>query len=258
MWAKRPPLTIGSLFSGIGGLDLGLERALGATTLYQVEYSKYCRLVLKKSWPSVAQYGDIKNVARKTEKYPSYLPYTDIICGGSPCQDLSFAGKGAGIEKGARSSLWFSMLKVIEVKRPKYVVWENVPGCVRRGLDAVVGGLRHLDYEVVGTRVRVSDVGGPHRRERVLVVAYSRGHQQRELQGQQQEGRRWAADSSSQRPELPAWAVEPAVARLVHGLPRGTFGADRRRALGNAVVPACAEVAGRLIRELEDPRAAWK
>ena len=110
----------GSLFSGIGGFDLGLERA-GFTISWQVEIDPYCQRVLAKHWPNVTRYGDITAMDWTT------VQPVDLLCGGFPCQDLSFAGKRAGID-GARSGLWSEYVRAIRHLRPRYVLVENVPG----------------------------------------------------------------------------------------------------------------------------------
>ena len=113
-------LTVGSLFSGIGGFDLGLERA-GFKIEFQVEIDPYCQRVLAKHWPNVTRYGDITAMDWTT------VQPVDLLCGGFPCQDLSFAGKRAGID-GARSGLWSEYVRAIRHLRPRYVLVENVPG----------------------------------------------------------------------------------------------------------------------------------
>lgn len=182
-------MRIGSLFSGIGGLELGLEAAIpGAHTLWQCELDPHCRAVLAHHWPSATRYTDV------TRLQPSALAPVDILCGGFPCQDVSLAGEGAGLE-GQRSGLWFEYLRIIEALRPRYVVIENVLGLVRRGLDVVVGGLEHLNYTVEGTRIRAGDVGAPHRRERVFILAYAHREGQPQQGGAIRQERGRAGDS---------------------------------------------------------------
>jgi DNA (cytosine-5)-methyltransferase 1 len=158
--------TIGSLFSGIGGLELGLERAGLGPTIWQVEADPFCRSVLAKHWPNAARFDDVKTVGA------AQLVRPEIICGGFPCQDISFAGKGAGLA-GERSGLWVEYLRIITEIKPRFVVIENVPGLVRRGLADVVTGLDELGYSVVGTRIAAADVGAPHKRERIFLVAHT-------------------------------------------------------------------------------------
>src|SRR3990170_3175724 len=113
-------LTIGSLFSGIGGLELGLERTRHFKTIWQCENDPYAIKVLEKHWSKVRRYGDITKVDWKGVERP------DLICGGFPCQDISIASKRAGI-KGKRSGLWSEFARCLEILRPKYALIENVP-----------------------------------------------------------------------------------------------------------------------------------
>jgi DNA (cytosine-5)-methyltransferase 1 len=159
-------LRIGSLFSGIGGLELGLEWAGVGRTVWQVEQDPYCRAVLARHWPDAERHDDVRTASRAT------LAPVDVICGGFPCQDISGANAtGRGLD-GERSGLWFEYLRVVDELRPRAVVVENVARLVRRGLDTVVGGLVDLGYAVEGTRLRAGDVGAPHRRERLFLVAW--------------------------------------------------------------------------------------
>lgn len=167
---RRPAagLTVGSLFSGIGGLELGLEWAGLGPTVWQVETDPFCREVLAKHWPDAD-----RSVTDVREANAGTLPWVDIICGGFPCQDISYAGKGAGLA-GERSGLWFEYARIVGELRPRIVVVENVAALLRRGIDAVLGSLAESGYDAIWTTVRASDVGAPHRRERVFVLAYTR------------------------------------------------------------------------------------
>jgi DNA (cytosine-5)-methyltransferase 1 len=161
-------LTLGSLFSGIGGLELGLERAGIGPTLWQVEQEPYALAVLEKHWPSARRYTDVRAVGA------GVLEPVDVICGGFPCQDISGANpNGRGLD-GERSGLWFEFRRIVEEMRPRAVVVENVSRLVRRGLDVVVSGLDELGYAVDGVRMQAADVGAPHRRERLFLVAVRR------------------------------------------------------------------------------------
>lgn len=165
-------MTIGSLFSGIGGLELGLEWAGLGPVLWQVEADPYCRQVLARHWPDAQRYDDVRTVDGAT------LAPVDVLCGGFPCQDISAANpRGRGLD-GERSGLWFEYLRLIDEIRPRVVVIENVSRLVRRGLDTLVSGLDGLGYAVEGTRLRAGDVGAPHRRERLFLVAYADGERQ--------------------------------------------------------------------------------
>lgn len=157
-------MRIGSLFSGIGGLERGLEMAGVGRVVWQVEREPFCRGVLAKHWPEAVRYDDVCTVGA------AFLSPVDVICGGFPCQDVSVAGAGAGLA-GARSGLWREYARIVGELRPRFVVVENVPGLIRRGLDVVVGDLCDIGYAVEGTRIRAGDVGAPHRRERVFLLA---------------------------------------------------------------------------------------
>ena len=161
-------MRIGSLFSGIGGLELGLERAGCGSVVWQVERDPFCRSVLAKHWPSAVRFDDVCAVGLDN------LPPVDIICGGFPCQDLSYAGKGAGLA-GERSGLWREYARIVRELRPRFVVVENVSALLARGLGDVLGDLAALGYDAEWHCVRASDVGAPHRRERLFVVAYCNG-----------------------------------------------------------------------------------
>lgn len=152
-----------SLFSGIGGLDLGLERA-GWEPVAFCEAEPYARMVLAKHWPQVPAHTDVN-----TLNGADYAGI-DAVVGGFPCQDISSAGRGAGLV-GARSGLWFQMLRVIGEARPRWVVAENVPALRTRGYDECAAGLEELGYAVRSVVVGAEHVGAPHRRHRVFIVA---------------------------------------------------------------------------------------
>jgi DNA (cytosine-5)-methyltransferase 1 len=156
-------LRVGSLFSGIGGLDLGLERA-GMEVVWQCEQDDFCRRVLAGHWPDVPCYPDICALE-------GGIPAVDVLCGGFPCQDISLAGKGAGIG-GARSGLWSEYARLVGELRPRYVVVENVAALLARGMGVVLGDLAALGYDAEWDCIPASAVGAPHRRDRLWIVAY--------------------------------------------------------------------------------------
>jgi site-specific DNA-cytosine methylase len=159
-------MTYGSFFTGIGGLDRGLDRA-GLQCRFQVEIDPFCRKILAKHWPHVKRYGDIRTVNGRD------LEPVDLLAGGFPCQDLSQAGTRAGIE-GARSGLWFEFARIIGELRPRYVLVENVPGLlVYDGLRRVIGELSRFGYVGIWRSLRASEFGASHLRKRVFIVAYS-------------------------------------------------------------------------------------
>jgi len=263
------------LFSGIGGFSLGLERA-GMTTAAFCEIDPKARLVLQKHWPDVPIFEDVTTLTAADMKGK-----IDVICGGFPCQDISLAGKGAGLA-GDRSGLWFQFHRLIKEIRPPWVIIENVSALRSRGLDVILGGLAALGYDAEWHCIPASAVGAPHRRDRVWVVAYPKidgrdgalfasqwqavsgsvesganvadGQRQR-LEGHTRHGVGGAGWKESDGPVSTSsifhgtnfagqWDVEPDVGRVANGVPKRV---DRLKQLGNAVVPQIPEVIGRAI-----------
>ena len=157
-------LRIGSLFSGIGGLELGLERAGFGPVAWQVEIDPFPRAVLEKHWPNAVRHEDVKAVGAHN------LSPVDVICGGFPCQDISLAGRGAGLS-GERSGLWFEYLRIVRELQPALVIIENVAALRKRGLPTVLAGLEDAGYRSTVLDIAASDVGAPHRRKRIFIVA---------------------------------------------------------------------------------------
>jgi len=164
------PYRLLDLFSGIGGFSLGLERSGGFQTVAFCEIEPYCRRVLAKHWPEVPCYDDIRTLT--AERLAADGIGVDAICGGFPCQDISLAGKGAGIE-GERSGLWSEYARLIGELRPRYVIVENVSALLGRGLDRVLGDLATLRYDAEWHCIPASAVGAPHRRDRLWLVAHA-------------------------------------------------------------------------------------
>lgn len=229
-----------SLFAGVGGIDLGLERA-GLTVVGQVEIDPYRRAVLAKHWPEVPRHDDVETAiawwrsARRSR--------VDVVAGGFPCQPVSQAGpRRAQMDE---RWLWPAMASVVADQRPEWVVWENVPGLLTGGLDIV-----HRDLAGLGYRHRVGwatacAVGAPHVRRRLLGVAHAPG--QGRWEGRATAGVADVSDPARLWTEPaggPRWPDEPGVDRVGYGIP-GRM--DRCRALGDAVVPQVAEYIGRLI-----------
>ena len=159
-------MKMGSLFSGIGGLDLGLERAIpGLQTVWQVEKEEFCRSVLERHWPDATRYNNVRTVGAHN------LEPIDILCGGFPCQDISIAGKGEGLD-GERSGLWWEFHRLINELRPRVAVMENVSAIDVRGLSAVVGSLSQIGYDCQWTIISAAQCGAPHMRRRWFGVAY--------------------------------------------------------------------------------------
>jgi DNA (cytosine-5)-methyltransferase 1 len=185
-------LTLGELFAGYGGLGRAVEQVFGAELRWYSEFDPAPSAIMAHHWPDAPNLGDITKV-----DWPSVEP-VDIISGGSPCQDLSAAGRRRGMTEGTRSNLWAQMREAIAVIKPRYVVWENVrgaysataisdlepcPGCVgdtRNGKPAlrafgrVLGDLSDLGYDCQWRGLRAADVGAPHGRFRVFILARRR------------------------------------------------------------------------------------
>jgi DNA (cytosine-5)-methyltransferase 1 len=162
-------MTHGSLFSGIGGIDLGFEWA-GIETKWQVEIDDYCQKLLSIRFPHTKKFTDVRKVGSHN------LEKVDIISGGFPCQDISVAGKGAGIE-GERSGLWTELHRVISELRPRFAFIENVPMLTIRGGTRVIADLAEIGYDAEWQIVGADDVGAWHRRKRIWIVAYPEGNQ---------------------------------------------------------------------------------
>jgi DNA (cytosine-5)-methyltransferase 1 len=277
-------LTVGSLFSGIGGLDLGLERA-GMTVKWHSEIDPYACRVLKKHWPHVPNLGNIKEINwKEVEK-------VDVICGGYPCQPFSTAGKRNGEEDPRH--LWPWVREAISELRPHYAILENVRGHLSLGGLSVIGELASIGYDAEWRVISAASVGANHKRDRIVIVAYTdnNGLSAAKVRGSTRtptdkqppghdnatntQGRsripEEMAYTASQRREKSIrsgerifssnnvgrssiefgringwWEIEPDVGRVAHGI---SSRLDRLRGLGNAVVPQVAEIVGRLIME---------
>ncbi len=164
------------LFSGVGGFSLGLEAA-GMRTVAFCEVDPFCRAVLAQHWPGVPIYDDVRTLTATALRRDGVA--VDLICGGFPCQDVSFAGKRAGLE-GARSGLWGEYRRLVGEIRPRFVIVENVPGLLSLGMGTVLGDLSALGYDAVWDCIPASAVGAPHRRDRVWIVAADAGSEQHE------------------------------------------------------------------------------
>jgi len=260
-------LNVLDLFSGIGGFSLGLERA-GMRTVAFCEIDPFCQRVLAKNWPGVPIFDDIRKlqgchlIGRVNG---SLVAAIDVICGGFPCQDISSAGLKVGIA-GNRSGLWGEYARLIREIRPKFVIVENVSALLARGLDRVLGDMAALGYDAEWHSISAADVGAPHSRERVWIIAYP--HQDSEpASSEHDEARGLPADGVA---DAECWQQQVAVhlARVGReresiswdrvwpdedsplgmgvddGLPKRL---DRLRALGNSVVPQIPELIGRAI-----------
>lgn len=222
-------LTVGSLFAGIGGIDLGLERA-GMRVIWQVEKDAFCNRVLGKHWKDVDRHGDIREFNGEDVETP------DVVCGGFPCQPVSSAGKRKA--QGDPRWLWPEFYRVVSEVRPKYVLIENVSGLYHRGLSGIICDLAKIGYNAEWDSLPAAAFGAPHRRDRVFIVAYTtcerKGYERIISRGGKSPAR------------CSTWNVEPSVGRVADGVPDRV---DRLRALGNSVVPQVAEYVGRGIIE---------
>lgn len=163
-------LRVLDLFSGIGGFSLGLERTGGFETVAFCEIEEFPRKVLAKHWPEVPCYHDVRELT--ADRLAADGIAVDVICGGFPCQDISTAGKGAGLA-GERSGLWSEIARLVGELRPRFVIVENVAALLGRGLGDVLGDLAKVGYDAEWHCIPASYVGAPHRRDRAWVVAYS-------------------------------------------------------------------------------------
>jgi DNA (cytosine-5)-methyltransferase 1 len=159
-------MTVGSLFSGVGLLDLGLEQA-GMQTVWQVEYDDWCRERLKENFPHTEKYKDVREVGKHN------LKPVDLICGGFPCQDISVANTSKQGLDGEKSGLWFEMFRIICELRPGYALIENVPNLINRGLHRVLADLASIGFDAQWQTLRASTFGLPHKRNRLFIIAYT-------------------------------------------------------------------------------------
>ena len=278
-------MKIGSLFSGIGGLEHGLQSAIpNSETLFQVEQDPFARRVLQKHWPHTRRFTDVRDGGAHN------LPRVNLLCGGVPCQDISSAGKRAGID-GERSGLWVEFVRIIgELGAAddslRYIVLENVSAIRARGLDRVLGELASVGYDAEWHCLQAADVGAPHLRDRVFIIgtktrdipdADSRRlkgggepketllpeSHRRSLSGPQEvahaSGERQQA---ARQPREPVCSTENTSGKASGSLADSFWDAepgvrgvaygipkrvDQLRCLGNAVVPQVAELIGREI-----------
>lgn len=253
-------ITVGSCFSGIGGLELGLERTGKFKTKWQIEQDEYASKVLAKHWPDVKRYRDIRDVVRPQA--------VDLIAGGFPCQDVSIAGKRAGLE-GKRTTLWSEMLRLVREVKPRWVLAENVPGLLSiddgRFFGNILRDLAESGYSCQWQVLSARQFGANHLRRRVFILAdagleptgIDRSGLDRGTIGKEEgvgttagdkprDGDQILADGSREgQPRRSRWwSVEPNVGRVAYGVPARV---DRLRCLGNAVVPQVAEAIGEMI-----------
>lgn len=239
MLEDKPKLKLLDLFSGIiGGFSLGLERTGGFETVAFCEIEDFPRRVLAKHWPKVPCYEDVRKLTG--EQLAADGITVDAICGGFPCQDISAAGKRAGID-GERSGLWSEYFRLIGELRPSVVFVENVSDLLRRGAGRVFGDLASIGYDCEWHCIQASSVGLPHIRDRAWITAYP-ATERAELRLQR-------LPSSEPTRQFGGgfgragvrWANKSEIAGKYDGLPNWL---DQHCAYGNAVVPQIPELLG--------------
>lgn len=265
-----------SLFSGIGGMDLGLEMA-GWTCVGQVEINNFANRILAKHWPNVPRWRDVREV--EPVGVVERVGHVDAVVGGFPCQDVSLAGTGLGVEKGKRSGLWSEFYRIVCGLRPRWVIIENVSALRTRGADIVLQQMEEAGYSCWPCVVGADTVQAPHRRERVIILAKMADADDTRFQGNQRSGqaskeelpsghasecsphRRWRGLGRADyqwpaRPKEPQHKWEwPRIVSAVGSQPDGVSTRLARRnslhAYGNAVVPQLAQLFGEVINAVE-------
>lgn len=239
---QREDLNVLGLFSGIGGIELGLARS-GMKIVGLVERDKWCRGVLAHHWPQAALHDDV--ITTPAWWAGSARPRVDVVAGGFPCQPFSQSGKQKGMED--ERWMWPAMADVIRAVRPRYVVVENVAALVRDGWawGTVLADLHALGFDAEWSTLSANQFGAPHIRERVYLVAYPTGGDGRDSD---ESSTPWPLEleprgSCGQHGRGP-WVPEPPLDRVAHGVPRRLV-YDALHALGNAVVPPIFEHIGR-------------
>lgn len=258
------PKTFGSLFAGIGGFDLGLERC-GLVCKWQVEIDPFCRQVLAKHWPSVPRHDDVTTFP--PGDWTDEALAVDLICAGWPCQDISKAGKGAGLD-GSQSRLFFDAVRIARQLKTRWVVLENVPTLFLRGFADVLRTLAEGGFNVRWEMLSAAAVGAPHLRRRLFLLCEladtARGRMERHGSAWQQVAQMAIVKElprrQSARGGTSNWSTEPGVARMAA---RFSGGMDRHqwknrvKSLGNSVVPQCVEELCQRWGWVTAARAAW-
>lgn len=243
-------LRVLDLFSGLGSFSLGLERTDGFETVAFCEIDPFARRVLAKHWPEVPCYDDVRTLTA-SRLADDGIAEIDVICGGFPCQDISEAGKRAGLD-GARSGLWSEIARLVGELRPKFLIVENVSALLSRGMGRVLGDLASCGYDAEWEVLGADALGASQHRERIWILSYP--------DDPRRQGTIWAGKPHQARKE---WATShseplrstcgpwPPGPREIDNVPRMADGSanrvDRLRCLGNAVVPQIPELIGRAI-----------
>ena len=228
-----------ALFAGAGGGILG-GHLLGWRTVCAVEWEPYAASVLVQRQndgilPPFPIWDDVQTFDGRP-----WRGIVDVVSGGFPCQDISAAGKGAGID-GERSGMWREMARIIREVRPRYAFIENSPMLITRGLDVVLSDLASMGFDARWGVLGAADVGAPHQRDRIWVVAHANSAQR---QGNKCTERGEAQRTNACKPSW--WDVEPNVGRVANGVAARV---DRLKAIGNGQVPAVAATAWRLLND---------
>ena len=237
-----------ALFAGAGGGLLG-GKLLGWHTVCAVEWEPYAASVLVSRQndgllPPFPIWDDVRTFDGRP-----WRGCVDVVSGGFPCQDISVAGKGAGIT-GERSGMWTHMARIVGEVRPRYVYVENSPALLTRGLGVVLGDLAALGYDCRWTVLGAADVGAPHQRDRLWLVAYASEVGQHASSSVRRVGRqRFAVDGMgsewwAREPTETPRETEPDVGRVANGVAARM---DRLKAIGNGQVPLCAATAFELL-----------
>lgn len=243
-------LKVLDLFSGIGGFSLGLERTSGFETVAFCEIDPFCQKVLRKHWPDVQIYEDVRELA--ANRFVSCE--IDVITGGFPCQDISIAGPGVGIT-GERSGLWCEIARLVEQLRPQFVIVENVSALLNRGLGDVLRDLATVGYDAQWHCIPAANIGSRHIRDRVWIIAYTCGYRlERSIQirnsiaSSLQPHHRCAPVGTHGEVDWEGWASESSFLGSDDEIPDWV---DRVKALGNSVVPDIPEIIGKAILRAE-------
>jgi len=263
---RQGKLRVLDLFSGIGGFSLGLERTGGFETVAFCEIEPYPRAVLKKHWPKVPCYEDVRTLTADALARDGIA--VDVICGGFPCQDVSVAGRRAGLE-GTRSGLWSEVVRLYCELRPRFLIVENVAGLLAGPSEQpggwfgrVLGDLAEVGCDAEWHCIPASSVGAPHSRDRVWVLAYPEQIERVRpifdaddaAEATRRDPAEWGEDGfrfevGTPRRSVPGrWVDQPDPERMVDGV---SDWAHRLGALGNAVVPQIPELIGRAILKAE-------
>ena len=246
---QRKKLQHLDLFSGIGGFSLGLESAGLAKTVAFCDIDNFCQEVLKKHWPEVPIFSNVKELTYEKLK-TNGINKIDIITGGYPCQPFSVAGRKKGEEDPRH--VWPEYFRLIKELRPTWVIGENVGGHIKLGLDSVLSDLESEGYSARTFSISAACIGANHKRERVWILANSKSSNRNEYEINKEHGEPETQKIFGDRGCLSGvssrWKVEPDVGRVADGLPNTM---DRLKSLGNSVVPQIPYLIADCIRRIE-------